>query len=102
MASVISLWWPNQANHPAKIAIQIMSINVIPTTIAYIFQSQLLGNEKSKTVLIGTGMSLIVLVISTISLGLNFGIIGVAISLIMSSSTKVGVYLIEYIRRNTI
>ncbi len=85
-----------------KIVIQIMSINVIPITIAYIFQSQLLGNEKSKTVLIGTGISLIVLVISTISLGLNFGIIGVAIGLIMSSSTKVGVYLIEYIRRNTI
>lgn len=82
-----------------KLIIQIMSITVIPATIAYILQSQLLGNEKSKIVLIGTGISLLVLVISTISLGLSFGIIGVAISMIISSSTKVGIYSVGYIKR---
>ena len=40
--------------------------------------------------------------LSAIILGLNFGIIGVAISLIISSSTKVGFYLIDYIRRKAI
>ena len=82
-----------------KFVIQIMSINVIPATIAYILQSQLLGNERSRTVLIGTGVSLSVLVFSTIILGLNFGITGVAISLILSSFTKVGIYAIGYNRR---
>ena len=82
-----------------KVVIQILSINVIPGTIAYIFQSQLLGNEKSRTVLIGTGVSLFVLIVLTIILGINFGIIGVAISLIISSCTKVGFYSIEYVKR---
>ena len=45
--------------------------------------------------LIGTSLSATIL-------GLNFGIIGVTISLIISSSTKVGFYLIDYIRRNAI
>ena len=40
--------------------------------------------------------------LSATILGLNFGIIGVTISLIISSSTKVRFYLIDYIRRNAI
>ncbi len=82
-----------------KLIIQIMSISVIPGTIANILQSQLLGNEKSKIVLIGTGITILVLVISTISLGLSFGIVGVAISMVISSSTRVGIYSIDYIKR---
>ena len=97
---IIDTFFPKYLD--TKIVIQVMSINVIPATVAYILQSQLLGNEKSKIVLIGTGISLFILVISTIILGLNFGIIGVAISLIISSSTKVGFYLIEYMKRDKI
>jgi O-antigen/teichoic acid export membrane protein len=97
---IIDTFFPKYLD--TKMVIQIMSINVIPATIAYILQSQLLGNEKSKIVLIGTGISLLILVVTTIILGLNFGIIGIAISLIISSSTKVGFYLIGYIRRNAI
>ena len=85
-----------------KMVIQIMSISVIPGTIAHILQSQLLGNEKSKIVLIGTGISLLVLVILTIILGLNFGIMGVAISIVISPSIKVGIFSIQYFKRKII
>ena len=77
----------------SKIAIQIMSIAVIPGTISLILQSEFLGNEKSKIVLIGNVFSLIALTISMIILGLNFGIVGLAISLIIANLSKMIIFL---------
>ncbi len=73
-----------------KIAIQIMSINVIPGTLGHIFQSKLLGTEKSRIVLIGTIASISGLTISMIILGLTLGMIGLAYSLVISSVIKAG------------
>ena len=73
-------------------AIRIMSVVVIPGTIALILESEFLGKEKSKVVIIGTGISLFVLVIGMIVLGSMFGIEGVAFSLILSSLIKTGFY----------
>jgi len=75
-----------------KIAIQIMSINVIPATIGHIFQSKLLGSQKSKIVLIGTIASISGLTISMIILGLTLGMIGLAYSLVISSIIKAGFF----------
>ena len=72
----------------AKDAIQIMSIVIAPSTIALILESQFLGSEKSKVVLIGTALSLVILTSSMIILGLNFGITGLAWSLIIATSAK--------------
>ena len=72
----------------AKDAIQIMSVVIAPSTIALILESQFLGSEKSKVVLIGTVISVVILTGGMIILGLNFGIIGLAWSLIIATSAK--------------
>lgn len=77
----------------AKLAIQIMSLAIIPGTMSLIFQSEFLGNEKSKPVLIVNSVAVITLTISMIILGLNFGIIGLGISLVMANSSKVLTFL---------
>ena len=77
----------------AKIAIQIMSISVIPGAISLVLQSEFLGNEKSKIVLSGNLASLIILSISMIVLGLNFGIFGLGVSLILAETSKMLIFL---------
>ena len=72
----------------AKDAIQIMSVSIAPSTIALILESQFLGSEKSRVVLIGAIISLVILICGMIILGLNFGIIGLAWSLIIATSAK--------------
>ena len=72
----------------AKDAIQVMSVVIAPSTIALILESQFLGSEKSRVVLIGTIISLVILICGMIILGLNFGIIGLAWSLIIATSAK--------------
>ena len=72
----------------AKDAIRIMSVVIAPSTIALILESQFLGSEKSRVVLIGAIISLVILICGMIILGLNFGIIGLAWSLIIATSAK--------------
>ena len=72
----------------AKDAIQIMSVVIAPSTLALILESQFLGSEKSKVVLIGAIISLVILICGMIILGLNFGIIGLAWSFIIATSAK--------------
>lgn len=73
----------------AKEAIQILSISVVPSTILLIFQSQFLGSEKSRVVLIGTGISLVLLTSGMIILGQMYGIVGLSWSFIISISANV-------------
>ena len=77
-------------------AIQIMSLVIVPTIIALIFESQFLGSEKSKVVLIGNAISTVILISGMIVLGLNFGIIGLAWSLVLATSTKTIFFLFAY------
>ena len=80
----------------AKDAIQIMSVVIAPSTIALILESQFLGSEKSRVVLIGAIISLVILICGMIILGLNFGIIGLAWSLIIATSAKTVFLLFAY------
>jgi len=80
----------------AKDAIQIMSVAIAPSTIALILESQFLGSEKSRVVLIGAIISLVILICGMIILGLNFGIIGLAWSLIIATSAKTVFLLFAY------
>ena len=80
----------------AKDAIQIMSVSIAPSTIALILESQFLGSEKSRVVLIGAIISLVILICGMIILGLNFGIIGLAWSLIIATSAKTVFLLFAY------
>ena len=76
-------------------AIKIMSLVVIPVSIALILEAEFLGNERSKIVIIGTGISLVFLTIGMIVLGSWFGITGVAWSLVIATTAKTSFYLIK-------
>ena len=75
-------------------AIRIMSLVVIPTTISLILESEFLGNEKSRVVLIGTAILVTSLIIGMLVLGSLMGIEGVAYSLVIAHTAKLGFYLI--------
>jgi len=75
-------------------AIRIMSIVIIPTTISLILESEFLGNEKSRVVLIGTAILVTSLIIGMLVLGSLMGIEGVAYSLVIAHTSKLGFYLI--------
>ena len=95
---VIEVFFPKYLE--AKDAIQIMSIVIAPSTIALIFESQFLGSEKSRVVLIGAIISLVILTGGMIILGLNFGIIGLAWSLIIATIAKMVFLLIMHYKNN--
>jgi len=76
-------------------AIKIMSLVVVPGSISLILESQFLGNEKSKIVMIGTGISLAILTSGMIILGSWIGISGVAWSLVLATTAKTIFYLIK-------
>ncbi len=68
--------------------IQIMSLSMIPSSIAYAYTSKLLGAEKTKIVLIGYVVYLIALIIGIITLGEYFGINGAAFAIVISSTSQ--------------
>ena len=84
--TLIEVFFPKYLE--AKDAIQILSIVIGPATIALILESQFLGSEKSRVVLIGAIISLVILICGMMILGLNFGIIGLAWSYIIATSAK--------------
>ena len=71
-----------------------MSIHIIPYSIAVIFESKLLGALKTKYVLVGRLTGLGVMIIGMITLGSVFDIVGIAISLILSSITLCIIFMI--------
>ena len=72
----------------AIIAVQILSISVVPTTIGYIYVSEFLGREKSKFVLIGRIITLSTLVLGMVTLPVYFGIVGAASAYVLSSCVQ--------------
>lgn len=75
------------------IAIKIMSIVVIPITISLILESELLGKEKSKNVIIGNAILLGSLIFGMLTLGNLFGIEGVAYSFVIANIAKMSYYV---------
>jgi O-antigen/teichoic acid export membrane protein len=74
--------------------IQIMIIAIIPRTISLTFMSKFLGMEKSKFVIIGSIVFLIVQIPTIILLGQNFGLMGIAISLVLAEAIQAMFYII--------
>ena len=74
--------------------IQIISFMVIPSSIILAYNSELLGKEKSRFVLIGQGISVAVYLVGLLTLGAIIGINGVAISLVLSSICQAVFYII--------
>lgn len=73
--------------------IQIISLSIIPATINTTYISKLLGNEKSRIVLIGSGIFFAVEIPGMILLGKYFGINGVTLAWDLASIAET-VYLI--------
>ena len=71
---------------------QIMSISIIPITISFIYESMLLGKEKSRLILIGFSMQVGMYFMLLITLGTAFGLIGIAISFLISLLIKPSYY----------
>jgi len=67
---------------------QIMSIAIIPITIHTIFESQFIGKEMPRIPLIGTGLQTITYFSLIILVGMEFGIIGIAIAFLISTVTR--------------
>jgi len=70
------------------VAIQIMSLSIIPITISTICTSRLLSKEKSKLVLIGNLIGLIIIILGILTLGSMYGTMGIAMSFVLSSISK--------------
>ena len=71
-----------------------MSICVIPATVGQIYYSKLLGSEKSRTILIGRIISISSFLTGILLLGLTYGIIGVAIAFVLSSTLQASFFVI--------
>ena len=78
----------------AIIIIQIMSVSIIPSAIASTYISKYLGSENSRIVLIGSGLYLLIQVISIIVLGNMYGVNGVALSIVISALVHVVYFII--------
>ena len=74
-------------------AIKIMSIVIIPSTLSLILESEFLGKERSRIVIIGSSIFVFSQVISMIILGSLYGIDGVAYSLVIATTLKTCQYL---------
>jgi O-antigen/teichoic acid export membrane protein len=72
----------------AGVAIQIMSLSIIPAAIITICTAKLLSKEKSKFVLIGGLLGLFVLVSGILTLGSMYGTMGIAISFVLTAISK--------------
>ena len=68
------------------VAVQILSISIIPATACLFYISKFLGLEKSKSPLIGLVIQVTITVLGIVILGPTYGIIGIAISYVLASS----------------
>ena len=75
-------------------AIKIMSLSLVPVSIIKIYTSKFLAIEKSRFILIGTIISLSILIPTMILFGTRYGIIGVSISYVLATIIQSGYFFI--------
>jgi len=68
--------------------VPIISISIIPITISTLLSSQILAKEKSGIIVFTSIISIIILIIGIFTLGIYFGIVGLAYSLVISDSSR--------------
>jgi O-antigen/teichoic acid export membrane protein len=78
--------------------IQIMSLGVIPVTIISTYISKFMGSLKSKVVLIGSLIYIVIQILSILILGKLFGIHGVAAAIVLANASE-AIYLMLIDRR---
>ncbi len=67
-------------------AIQIISLSVIPSTIALIYESKFLALEKSKFLVISKSVATIIIVFGFLTLGLTYQMIGLVTTVLLAAS----------------
>ena len=67
------------------IAIQILSIAIIPATVGTFYESKLLSLEKGKFPIISKSLGIVIVIFGFLTLGPIFGIIGLSITIVASS-----------------
>ena len=81
--------------------IQIMSIGVIPMTVNLMYISKFLGTEKSRIVLIGSGIYLLTQIPAIVILGKTYGINGAAAAMVLATSAEaVFLFLVNYFSKS--
>ena len=89
---IIPILFPNYID--TVIAIQIISVAIIPSTIGIFYESKLLSIEKSKFLVIGKCIGLFTMISGFVILGPIYGIIGLAVTLVVSSCLQTLVVII--------
>ena len=89
---IIPILFPNYID--TVIAIQIISVAIIPSTIGIFYDSKLLSIEKSKFLVIGKGIGVFTMISGFVILGPIYGIIGLAVTLVVSSCLQTLVVII--------
>ena len=89
---IIPILFPNYID--TVIAIQIISVAIIPSTIGIFYDSKLLSIEKSKFLVIGKGIGFFTVISGFVILGPIYGIIGLAVTLVVSSCLQTLVVII--------
>jgi len=86
LPTLISILFPKFID--ATIAIQIMSLGIIPGTIAVFYESKLLSLEKGKFPVISKSIGVVVLISGFLILGPIYGIIGLSVMVVISSLSE--------------
>ena len=84
----------------AIIAIQIISLAVIPSTVGLILTSKFLGNENSKIVLSGRIMFVITIITLIVILTPIYGIVGIASSFVIASIIQSVLFVCYKLKKN--
>ncbi len=74
--------------------VQIISLAVVPSTIVTMYLSKFLGNEKNKSMLIGTSIYLIIQILGIIILEKIYGINGVALAMVLAVTAEASYFVI--------
>ena len=80
----------------AGIAIQILSVAIIPSTITLLYTSKLLGMEKSKMVLISKAIMAITITTSILLLATTWELIGISIAFVLSTIVEAIFLVLSY------
>jgi len=89
---IIPVLFPNYID--TVIAIQIISVAIIPASVGIFYDSKLLSMEKSKFLLIGKCIGVFTMIFGFLILGPIYGIIGLAVTLVISSCLQTLVVVI--------
>lgn len=90
---LISFFIPDYEN--STLSMQIISISIIPTTLAVLHESFFLGNENSRVVLYGRSIQFSIYITLIILLGTQFGLIGLVTSHLVGVSILAIFYTIS-------